>query len=581
MFGLSPMWPLAMQGVAPSMVQTQQPDRGAGDASSWYETYRRIKTLKSKRSLWRLRQEKPELFAQQQEAHLGEHESAVPRGFGPCDRDGWLYNSERRVYLEQSTGRRCWLDETTRTYQDLYEGDVMPFVFASGAATRQGAQGSSCTSAPPGSRGKSSTPSAASGAGPRHVAIPDLHRAAEALKVDLDHLDRPAAMLAVFCARADAAPADASACALHSKLLRRLGAFRGEWADVPLQAAVAGALDDLAADHGGARPSGAVALAIGERVVIAAAPGAHGGLAVRPGAPAPTASSPPAEPAATVPAALPPALLAPPRSGPTAVACRVLVPAPTAQELHVVLVAGELGGSGPGAGGMAAADPLAVTSPHLLLGRPRAASVALLRTLREQGTQGQLAVGCARLGLHGVGSEAAARPLGPAAKRQRTGEPSGKVRARQILLRHAGSSRPMDPVRKKAVQRSLEEAELEMLDVLARLEADGCAGFAGACRAHSECQSALKGGELAGDLGWLDCSVAKSADAQQEKGKAAVRPQVPASVLKAASALELESWGTLSALSSVCIYYNALHETCWHTSRHDVMHYEEAVGLAR
>eukprot|EP00421_Protoceratium_reticulatum_P041313 CAMPEP_0168456562 /NCGR_PEP_ID=MMETSP0228-20121227/51358_1 /TAXON_ID=133427 /ORGANISM="Protoceratium reticulatum, Strain CCCM 535 (=CCMP 1889)" /LENGTH=527 /DNA_ID=CAMNT_0008471499 /DNA_START=47 /DNA_END=1626 /DNA_ORIENTATION=+ len=525
-----------------NVAYTHRQEREAGDVANWYETYRRIKTLKSKRSLWRLRQDKPELFAHQaqQEALVSEQES-LPLGFRPCEREGWLYHPDKKAYLEKSTRRLYWLDASTSTYQDLYEGDSMPVVFASGAATvqdvcKEPSQGGAAGASSGPRRGSAQAAAGGPSHGLKHVAIPDLHRAAEALKVDLDHLDRPAAMLAVFGPAGDAASAEAAACGLHMKLLRRLGVFRGEWLDSTLQGALAGALDDLAADHGGCRPNASVVLSVGERVVTAATPGAQFQVATRlcspmPPSPAPAVSSS----AALVEGRAVPQLALPALSEPTAVATHALSLVGDPQELHVHLVTGSAPKAAAGVGEISSE----VVARHLLRGRPRAASVALLRCLRQGGAQGSLAAACARLAPAGADARqvgADVRPAG-AAKRPRLVESVGKVRVRQILLRHTGTPRPMDPVRKRPVRRSLEDAELEMLDMICRLEADGCAGFAATCRAVSECQSALKGGELAGDLGWLDCSVARGAEAQQEKGKAAVRPQVPAPVLKAAPAL--------------------------------------------
>ena len=53
-----------------------------------------------------------------------------------------------------------------------------------------------------------------------------------------------------------------------------------------------------------------------------------------------------------------------------------------------------------------------------------------------------------------------------------------QVRLRQILLRVAGSGPAiMDPIRRKQVKRSQEEAEAEMLAILQSLEADGMKSF--------------------------------------------------------------------------------------------------------
>lgn len=129
-------------------------------------------------------------------------------------------------------------------------------------------------------------------------------------------------------------------------------------------------------------------------------------------------------------------------------------------------------------------------------------------------------------------------------KRQRTvAEVPDRVRVRQILLRHwrGAGAEPQDPVRRRPVRRTPEEAELELLGVLEGL-AGGGAGFSGACRAASECVSALKGGELSGDLGWLDR--AKGVDAQRADGKA-VNLAVPPAVRKAAFELEVGEIGDL------------------------------------
>lgn len=119
------------------------------------------------------------------------------------------------------------------------------------------------------------------------------------------------------------------------------------------------------------------------------------------------------------------------------------------------------------------------------------------------------------------------------------------------------SSETYRPSRRKPVSRSLAEAEAELLSILQKLEPSACAdasklaiAFASASRASSECQSALKGRELAGDLGWLDD--AKEAALKQAKGalggpKPAIKSVVPDAVLKVAFQLEI---GELSDIIS-------------------------------
>lgn len=126
------------------------------------------------------------------------------------------------------------------------------------------------------------------------------------------------------------------------------------------------------------------------------------------------------------------------------------------------------------------------------------------------------------------------------------------MRIRQILLRAwrgGATPKPEDPVRRKQIQRTGEEAEGQLLQVLDELRQskDGAGlskSFTLLCRSSSECQSSLQGGELAGDLGWLDKD--KGVDSQRANGKM-VRPAVPAPVLRAAFDLEV---GEMSDLVS-------------------------------
>ena len=51
---------------------------------------------------------------------------------------------------------------------------------------------------------------------------------------------------------------------------------------------------------------------------------------------------------------------------------------------------------------------------------------------------------------------------------------------------------------------------LQMLMVLQELQFGGAAAFTEKCRKISECDTALKGGDLSGDLGWLDPDPSKN-----------------------------------------------------------------------
>merc|ERR1740121_238975 len=147
-------------------------------------------------------------------------------------------------------------------------------------------------------------------------------------------------------------------------------------------------------------------------------------------------------------------------------------------------------------------------------GRPRAGAVALLQQPADSADLGQSrAAACVHLAWAGA-EEVDGGIVGPAAKRARTGDPKSKeqkVRCRQVLIKYASCSKPTDAVRRKPIVRCQADAELAMLGVLTTLEEARAAGGAAAaeaaftkqCRAVSECISSLKGGDLAGDVGWL------------------------------------------------------------------------------
>lgn len=464
--------------------------------------------------MWRLKQEKPELFERQEKAlveRLADQSSDRPPGFEPYPKmEGWLYNKEKNIFFEEATGQRFWFDEVGKVHRPLREGESRPVTFVGGAAAVPSA---------------SSTPESERKPAPKHIIISDLHGAAKALKMDFAHLDRPAGALAVVGldtagGAANSASLDIAARALPEKLLRRLAAFRGEWSDDMLGGAIASAFADVAVGL-----SAAVALVAGQRIVAAATPGTRFSIAT--------------QPVAGSAECMPGAAIAPSPGQPTATRCRKLADNAT-EAILVCLTVGEVGANG---------ENVATTASYLSQGRPRAASIALLKSARANGAHGPLAVASARLSLRhdlptsqsdSIATSSSTAIATPPAKRHKSEEKSGKIRLRQILLRHSSAPRPVDPVRGKPVKRSLEEAEDQILGVLDGLVADGCASFPSTCKAISECQSALKGGEFAGDLGWLD----RSADVQKQAGKA-VRVQVPTNVLKVAFELAVGELGDI------------------------------------
>eukprot|EP00929_Paragymnodinium_shiwhaense_P006384 TRINITY_DN10970_c0_g1_i2.p1 TRINITY_DN10970_c0_g1~~TRINITY_DN10970_c0_g1_i2.p1 ORF type:complete len:572 (+),score=159.38 TRINITY_DN10970_c0_g1_i2:78-1718(+) len=504
---------------------------------------------RTRQSLWNMKLERPELFRSEADKkkdgkRLPDEEDAIPPGFEPCGKAGWLHNAARQAFFEVETGRLLWFDSAANEYRDLHEGASLALIFSGAAATGLGKRASAVVPPAGTPAAGGATPSASSKAAassgkataPRQVMVPDLHRTAQALKADLSHLDRPSALLAVFGAASGAAAAatEAAAPALHQKLISRLAAFRGDWSDDALCAAASGALDEIAGEHGAALPLSALALAVGCRVVLAA--GASGA-------------------AAHFVAGEKRVSLHAPDPGPddgqqrssAVAACQTLTPA-SAEALCVAVTAG--------CASLESAAVAEAARPQLLLGKPRAASAAVLRAARRcEAPQSQepLVAGCIRLGqplepppVVAVGTSTASATRPPPAKRQKTEEAPSKVRIRQILLRtwKGTGPEPQDPVRRKPIRRSAEEADALLLEVLEELAKTGPAGFTNACKAKSECQSALKGGELTGDIGWLEKE--KGVSDKQANGKT-VKAAVPPPVLKAAFLLEV---GQLSDLVS-------------------------------
>lgn len=519
---------------------------------------------RTRQALWNVKLQKPELFNVQDRQLKEKHASEeTPLGFENCaDRDGWLYHPGRRLYLEKTTGRLCWLDAASAELRPLHQGEPQALTFLGGAASRLGAgtdvapptkpqQTNAVASAVSANllAGTAVTAIATAPAAPKHVVVPDLHRAGQAMKVELDHLDRPASMLAVFgvvggdanaILHGQAVPSSASvrpetaARLFHERLIKQLAAYRGAWSGDRLLEALVTALQE----SGG--PTIAVALVVGRCVVVSASPGTRVYLVSEP-----EESGSAEAVVADVVAEFTPGLG---EAGKTDMRTLTESSAP----LAVVLAAG----AGPSLpDGSAVADACAL---HLWRGRPRAASVALLRSLASSATScSACAVAAARLICANAGALAACERERAAKRLKRDDEaaPPSKVRVRQILLRHSRSqapgagvaqapTRPTDPVRKKLVTRSPEEAELQLLQVLDELlAADSFVGFSSICKALSECQSSLKGGELAGDLGWLD-RVKGTADEHRSKVQP-VKTAVPANVHKAAFELDV---GELSDL---------------------------------
>ena len=187
-------------------------------------------TARTKSNLSFVKQNRPELFKGQGQ-QVQETPAFVPSGFKPLGKDGWLHNPDTGVFLEPG-GQKLWFDPEAKEYQELFEGSLLPL------CTHGGASSSSLRAT-------------------KHLFIPDLHRTAQALKADLGHLDRPAALLALLDPNAVAA-------APHERLIRRLAANRSEWSEEAMSSAISAVL--ASSEVTGI----ALALVVGQRAFAAA-----------------------------------------------------------------------------------------------------------------------------------------------------------------------------------------------------------------------------------------------------------------------------------------------------------------------
>lgn len=456
-----------------AMTSKQEREAQGGNTTYW---------CKSGKDLWKLKSQQPHLFARQNlNSQANAPKRNLPAGFEESASSGWLYNAERRIFMEAATRRMLWIDQNSGLYQELHQGqDHSGTLTLSGGAAASNAK-------------------ATSGNQARHVVIMDLHKAAEAFKIDLGHIDRPAAMLAVYGRAAGTVPAEVGAKVLHERILKRLGGFRSSWSDEALKAALVECFTSISADSDSEKGvAAAVVLLFGAKLVAASAHGAACAVA---------------EPRTEGPGAVPTFV----RSEGAAVntACVHL----HNRSAPCVLLFTE----------PIEDEPLQAALLQAAKGRPRAGAVALLHAQRSRGIgNSPKAAACARLAW-GPDAED-----GPAPKRQKVEASSEtKVRCRQILLKYVGCKQPVDRVRRRPVCRSLAEAEAILLDALVEIDAGGDAAFAQKCRAVSECSSSLKGGDLVGDVGWL-------AKPQEKPGEKPTREMASRySVIRAALKLEV------------------------------------------
>lgn len=419
----------------------------------------------SGKDLYRLKAENPELFRGGGSRVAGAGpDSDDPPGFVdlPGNTD-WMVNTERAIYFHRETRAFYCRDPGTGEQYELHVGKD----FSGSCACRCDAF------AKPGKDASSASSTS------KHVLIHDLHRAAGAMRLDLAHHDSPAAMYAIFDGNVGgAAMAESAAKGLHMRLLPTLAAYRGRWAYDRMCNAVKSCIEALAVEIGATDGIGvAVAVLIGHQLTMAASRGASCTLFCKEGA-----------------------------GGGGDVEVRGSSSKPSTQ--CVVLDDDHIGcflTSEPvRAAGMTSPQLRSLTLPRIRAEQPRAGCMKVVTRATEAGATAPMV--CATLCLKIQDMDGRE----PMSKKARTNQ---KVRCRHILLRHTGSrltAQEQRNERKPRPKRTLAEAEAQMLQLLEELTRAGPAAFTTKCKAVSECDSGLRGGDLSGDLGWLDPDPAKN-----------------------------------------------------------------------
>lgn len=373
----------------------------------------------------------------------------------------------------------------------------------------------------------------------RHVLVRDLARAAQALRMSIEHLDQPCAMQALYDGHrgGQAGNACAEFCAkqFHTKLLPKLAAFRGYWSDMRLKAAVCESFEELDASFVERHPgsfegcSAAVALVLGRRLIVATIGDTVSIACLRSGEtlqltrahaiPDPDVEEnddddDDDEDAVKSTAAVSASEEMNATTGVTAfrwtralgdhdfkVAGRAVlstIPDVAVLELEhkhqgFALVCRALYAS---IGG----SPAVATVFRRCAGRPRMAAGALVDAAVQW--LGEVSPDCGLAAVVAFFDKIDSPEDVPTAKRRRT-DPV-QIRLRHILLKHRECKSTIDKVRNKQVRRTRGEAERILRGVLEECAGDkGWKVFSQRCRELSECQSCLKAGDLVGDIGWV------------------------------------------------------------------------------
>lgn len=468
--------------------------------------------------MWKIAQERA---LREQENAANRPVRKIPEGFMPLEKatavhfpagGQWYFSEKSQLFWNARDAKMYVWDSASRKHVELHESRHFKHRVSVGTCVHEEATQV------------------------RTAIVHDLAKAAQALRMSLEHLDRPCSLYSLYEGH-NGSPAvtgngnvSADFCSknLQQKLLPKLAGFRGYWADEQLMAAVRETVSELDAELIEKHPTApdgcsfGMALVVGDRIVL----GSLGDVACivcmrngdvlekfRPHAvPDPEDEDEDEE-----------------DESPAAVARRRFAAALAADPppIRWTRSFGDLAYKAVGSSPRLLSQPdvavLHVEPEHQgvaficralynSIGRSMAVSTVFRRNaLRPRMASGSLVdaavqwlghVGDLGLGSVVISLDQVEPADGPPSKKPRAAQPS-QVRLRHLLLKHRECKSTVDKVRNKQVKRSRNEAERLLRRVLEECEGDVDGKiFTQKCKDMSECQSCLKAGDLVGDLGW-------------------------------------------------------------------------------
>jgi len=463
--------------------------------------------------LWKLQAERAQL--EQEVAASRPAAQKIPEGFKPVEKGGiWYYSEKRQVYWKPTNGKMYVWDSVAQKHSELHEATAYEHRIAVGSCFHEKA------------------------AQVKHVVVKDLAKAGQALRLSIEHLDRPCALYALYeghrGSSSSTSGVGSNVCAefcvkhLHQKLLPKLAGFRGFWEDIRLEVALRESFEELDAEFAERHPTAtdgccaAVALITGNRLVIATLGDVGCVLCLRNGEAVELMRAHAVRPeeedddsddedesVAGYEAKLDPGAPPPPirwtrafghleQKRPTSMPRLIATP-----EIKILQLQPKHHGFAFICRALynAIGKNVAVSTVfNRSAGRPRMASGALVdAAVQWLGQVGDLGLGSIVAFFDRLEAGESAPPM----KKARKEEPS-QVRLRHILLKHRECKSTIDKVRNKQVKRTRGEAERTLRAILEECEGDPeRRAFATRCKELSECQSCLKAGDLVGDLGWV------------------------------------------------------------------------------